>query len=226
MRLANPNSNLCSYLYSLWSRTEATIAWRIIRLCTRRVAREFTDRNDPDQGQRRERGPSRNSLVKVGSCIFVFLIASPLAATAQENPGSYSLQAYDKTPMTHSFFDGTNLRLQSINAVSETLALLAIQSHDNGGGMARCANPPCTGALAARGRTLDPFEKHFESYGYGWGAVYRYAGGVGLNMFVAYMFHATGHHKLERWVPVVAIAHSDASTGYALTGSSQGKSGW
>ena len=29
---------------------------------------------------------------------------------------------------------------------------------------------------------LDPFEKHFESYGYGWGSVYRYGGGVGLNM--------------------------------------------
>ncbi len=164
--------------------------------------------------------------MRLRGCIFLFLIASPLAATAQEQPGSYWVQAQDKIPMFHSFFDQTNLKLQGVNAVSETLALLAIQSHDDGGGMARCANPPCTGALAARGRTLDPFEKHFESYGYGWGSVYRYGGGVGLNLFVAYMFHATGHHKLERWVPVVAIAHAEASTGYALTGSSQGKSGW
>jgi hypothetical protein len=92
--------------------------------------------------------------------------------------------------------------------------------------MAGCAEPPCMGALEARGRTLDPFEKHFESYGYGWGAMYRYGGGVGVNMMVAYLFHATGHHKLERWVPIVAIMHAQASTGYALTGSSQGKTGW
>ncbi len=164
--------------------------------------------------------------MKLRSCIFMFLIASPLAATAQEQPGPYWLQGHDTTPVLHGFFDETNLRLQGINAVSETLALLAIQSHDNGGGMARCAKPPCTGALAARGRTLDPFEKHFESYGYGWGSVYRYGGGVGLNLVVAYMFHATGHHKLERWVPVVAITHAQASSGYALTGSSQGKNGW
>jgi hypothetical protein len=45
-------------------------------------------------------------------------------------------------------------------------------------------------------------------------------------MFVAYMLDPTGHHKLERWLPVVAIAHAQASTGYALTGSEQGKNGW
>ena len=50
--------------------------------------------------------------------------------------------------------------------------------------------------------------------------------GVGLNLLVADIFHDTGHHKLERCVPVVAIAHAQASTGYALTGSSQGKYGW
>ena len=85
---------------------------------------------------------------------------------------------------------------------------------------------PCTGALEARGRTLDPFEKHFESYGYGWGAVYRYGGGVGLTLGTAYIFHATGHHKLERWVPMIGIAHAHASIGYTLTGSRQGRSGW
>jgi hypothetical protein len=226
MNPANQNSNHCSSFYRLGSRTDAAIVWRFVRLCGRRAPREFIHRNDADQVPRRERKPRRNLLLKLRSCIFMFLIAAPLAATAQEQPGPYWLQGPDKTPMFHSFFDQTNLRLQGINAVSETLALLAIQSHDDGGGMARCAKPPCTGALAARGRTLDPFEKHFESYGYGWGSVYRYGGGVGLNLFVAYMFHATGHHKLERWVPVVAIAHAEASTGYALTGSSQGKNGW
>ncbi len=110
------------------------------------------------------------------------------------------------------FFDKRNLELFGVNALAQTQALLAIQSHG--------------AAVQSRGRTLDPFEKHFESYGYGWGAVYRYGGGIGLNTFVAYVFHATGHHKLERWVPYIAMAHAEAATGYALTGSKQGRTGW
>lgn len=164
--------------------------------------------------------------MKRKNLIILFLFATSLVATAQQDNELYRRKESPSTALDHSFFDRQNLRLQSANVFFETMALLAIQSHDDGLGMARCHNPPCTGALEARGRTLDPFEKHFESYGYGWGSVYRYGGGVGLNMFVAYMFHSSGHHKLERWVPVVAIAHAQASTGYALTGSEQGKYGW
>jgi len=112
----------------------------------------------------------------------------------------------------HKFFDKKNLVLFGENAAAQTGAPLAIQSHGP--------------AFQSRGRTLDGFEKHFESYGYGWGTVYRYGGGVGLNMFVTYMFHLGGHHKLERWVPVVAMGHAAASTGYALRGSKQGLGGW
>jgi hypothetical protein len=164
--------------------------------------------------------------MKLRTCILALLIVSPLVVLAQESPGLNWVQEHETTPFRHSFFDQTNLRLQGTNLLFETMALMTIQAHDDGGGMARCGSPPCTGALAARGRTLDPFEKHFESYGYGWGAAYRYGGGVGLNLLVADIFHETGHHKLERWVPVVAISHAQASTGYALTGSSQGKNGW
>ena len=113
---------------------------------------------------------------------------------------------------SHKFFDKKNLVLFGENTAAQTGALLAIQSHGAG--------------LQSRGRTLDGFEKHFESYGYGWGAVYRYGGGVGLNMFVTYMFHLSGHHKLERWVPVVAMGHAAASSGYAMGGSKQGLGGW
>ena len=226
MKSANLNSTLWSSLHGLGNRADAAIGWRLVRFCGRKIPRELTDRNDANQVPRPERGSRRNSLMRLRGCIFMFLTALPLAAIAQEHPGPYWLQGDDKTPIPHNFFDQTNLRLQGVNVVSETLSLLAIQSHDNGLGMAQCAKPPCTGALESRGRTLDPFEKHFESYGYGWGAVYRYGGGVGLNLAVAYMFHATGHHKLERWVPIVAITHAEASTGYALTGSRQGKSGW
>lgn len=169
---------------------------------------------------------STNILHRLQGCILALLLAAPLAASAQLSPQSYWVQRNDNVPAVHAFFDRTNLKLQGMNAVSQTFSLLAIQSHDDGGEMAPCKTSPCNGALEARGRTLDPLEKHFESYGYGWGAAYVYAGGVGLNMAVAYMFHVSGHHKLERWVPVIAIAHAQASTGYALTGSKQGKYGW
>jgi hypothetical protein len=164
--------------------------------------------------------------VKCRNLIILFLFASSLVAAAQQDNPMFRLNDSPSAVLDHSFFDRQNLRLQSVNVFSQTMALLAIQSHDDGLEMAPCRISPCTGALEARGRTLDPLEKHFESYGYGWGSIYRYGGGVGLNMFVAYMFHSTGHHKLERWVPVVAIAHAQASTGYALTGSKQGKNGW
>jgi hypothetical protein len=165
--------------------------------------------------------------MKRSHLISVYLVAISLAATTQAHAQQLLLHNETTSPIQHSFFDRKNLKLQGVNAISETLSLLAIQAHDNGGQMAPCSKPgPCTGWREARGRTLDPFEKHFESYGYGWGATYVYAGGVGLNMFVAYMFHVSNHHKLERWVPVVAIVHAQASTGYALTGSKQGKNGW
>ncbi len=124
---------------------------------------------------------------------------------------SFSLPCLAQEP-SHKFFDRKNVFLFSENAAAQTGALLAIQSHGRW--------------LESRGRTLDGFEKHFESYGYGWGSVYRYGGGLGLNTAVAYMFHATGHHKLERWVPVIAIGHATASTAYALSGSRQGSGGW
>ncbi|HTF68149.1 MAG TPA: hypothetical protein VK638_36265 [Edaphobacter sp.] len=168
----------------------------------------------------------RTFLVTLRGCLFALLLISPLATMAQGHPGEYLMQRNDKTPTQHTFFDNTNLKLQGMNVTTQTIALLAIQSHSNGGRMAPCTKSPCSGALEARGRTLDPYEKHFESYGYGWGAFYRYGGGVGLNLLASYALHATGHHKLERWMPVIAIAHAQASTGFALTGSRQGKNGW
>jgi len=123
-----------------------------------------------------------------------------------------SLSAFAQEQAQHKFFDRKNLMLFGENTVAQTAALLAIQSHGAG--------------LESRGRTLDGFEKHFQSHGYAWGAFYCYGGGVGVNMLATYLFHATGHHKLERWVPMVAIGHAAASTAYALQGSRQGAGGW
>ena len=107
----------------------------------------------------------------------------------------------------HHFFDKRNSKLFAVNTIAQAGALVAIQSRD--------------AHMESRGRTLDGFEKHFEPYGYGWGSVYRFGGGVGLNMLVAAMFHASGHHRLKRWVPLIAIRHAEISTGYALAGSRQ-----
>jgi hypothetical protein len=97
----------------------------------------------------------------------------------------------------HKFFDKTNLVLFSANVAAQTGALASIQTQGRW--------------MESRGRTLDGFEKHFESYGYGWGSFYRYGGGVGLNMLASYMLHLSGHHKMERWMPVIAIGHAGAS---------------
>jgi hypothetical protein len=211
--------------------TGLLVAHRRCNSLTRSVPRKQDTRrahtnHDTDQTLRHVPAPKGLFLATLRGCLLALLLISPLATMAQVHPGQDWMQRNEKTPAQHTFFDNTNLKLQGMNVASETIALLAIQSHDNGGGMAPCTKAPCSGALEARGRTLDPYEKHFESYGYGWGAVYRYGGGVGLNLIVSYAFHATGHHKLERWVPVVAMAHAQASTGYALTGSRQGKNGW
>jgi hypothetical protein len=162
--------------------------------------------------------------MRLGRYLVPILMASTVGATAQVVP--QQSEPNENTTSTHRFFDRTNVTLQALNVASQTEALLAIQSGDDGGQMAPCGNSGCAGALQARGRTLDPLEKHFEAYGYGWGAAYRYGGGVGLNLAVAYIFHKTGHHKLERWVPVVAILHAQVSTGYASAGSQQGITGW
>jgi len=124
----------------------------------------------------------------------------------------YSLAAAGQETNHHQFFDKKNLALFGINAAAQSAALLSIQSNGRW--------------MESRGRTLDGFEKHWESHGYGWGATYRFGGGVGLNMLSTYMFHKAGQHKLERWVPMVAIGHALASTGYALHGSRQGHGGW
>jgi hypothetical protein len=132
-------------------------------------------------------------------------------AWAQANPQTWEWRPESQASQPHRFFDKENSRLFVVNAVSQAIALVAIQSRGPG--------------MESRGRTLDGFEKHFESYGYAWGASYRFGGGIGLNMLSTLVFHELGHHKLERWVPLVAIGHAEMSTAYALTGSRQSNHG-
>lgn len=145
----------------------------------------------------------------------VVLYASEPAAEPYLEPGIALVPARPSNEHTR-FFDKKNLMLLGLNAMAQAGALFAIQSH--GGGP--------DGWAQSQGRTLDLFEKHFEWLGYGWGAAYRFGGLVGLGTLAAYLAHKTGNHKLERELPYIAIGHAAASTGYALTGSKQGNSGW
>jgi hypothetical protein len=117
----------------------------------------------------------------LGSLTIAALFTFPVVA--QKNPATWEWQPVKSTANHHRFFDKQNSRLFVINAVSQTFAMIAIQSHG--------AHPE------SRGRTLDGFEKHFESYGYGWGACYRLGGGGGLNMFSTLIFHGLGHTNLN-----------------------------
>jgi len=139
------------------------------------------------------------------------------------------LRRIDETHTTHSFTDKTNLKLQALMWHPKRWLCLP-------------SNPMTTyvevewlsaqilssmGALEARGRTWGPLERHFESHRYAWGPVYRYGGDLGQEHDACLnVSRHTGHYKLERLgVPMVAIMHAQASRGYALTGSRQGKTG-
>ena len=80
--------------------------------------------------------------MKHKNLIILFLFASSLVAAAQQDNEIYRLTTSPSPALEHSFFDRQNLRLQSVNVFSETMALLAIQSHDDGMGMAPCHNYP------------------------------------------------------------------------------------
>jgi hypothetical protein len=150
--------------------------------------------------------------VKTSFIFRMVVLGAMLAGSMTGFAAEYNDRPGQQQSSSHKFFDKKNLLLFGENTAAQTAALVAIQSRGD--------------RMESRGRTLDGYEKHFESYGYGWGSFYRYGGGVGLNVLVTYMFHATGHHTLERWVPVVAIGHAAASTGYAMRGSRQGVGGW
>jgi hypothetical protein len=157
--------------------------------------------------------PEDRALRKIAKALLSLTIAASFTfpVFAQKNPPTWEWQPAKSSLKHHKFFDKQNSHLFAVNAISQTLALIAIQSD---------------GAhMESRGRTLDGFEKHFESYGYGWGTGYRIGGGIGLNMFSTLVFHELGHHKLERWVPLVGIVHAYLSVGYALSGSRQSKHG-
>ncbi len=145
--------------------------------------------------------PVRNLRSYLHASLWCFLVASASAlcvpaSRAQESPAAPKPQSDTSTakPIAatkHDFWDGTNGWLFA------------------GTGAARTLDYFSTLNMRRRGRqeillTNDVVDNH---------AAFATieAAGTGVSIGAAYLFHRTGHHKLERWISIVHI--SAASTG-------------
>jgi hypothetical protein len=101
-------------------------------------------------------------------------------------------------PARHSFWDGQN------RALFATVGAFAVADF-------------CTtrANLASGGKELNPVTRVFSGSTPGLAA--NFALETGSVMAVSYLFHKTGHHKLERITSFVNIGASAAAVGYSLT---------
>ena len=111
----------------------------------------------------------------------------PVAPTAKQDPVVVTVKKADE----HKFWDGTNAWLFAGTGASRTLDYFSTLN------------------MRRRGRqeillTNDAVDSHAA-----FAAIE--AAGTGVSIGAAYIFHRTGHHKLERWTSIVHI--SAATTG-------------
>lgn len=111
----------------------------------------------------------------------------PVAPTPKQAPAAVTL----KKPDEHKFWDSTNAWLFAGTGASRTLDYFSTLN------------------MRRRGRqeillTNDAVDNHAA-----FAAIE--AAGTGVSIGAAYVFHRTGHHKLERWTSIVHI--SAATTG-------------
>jgi hypothetical protein len=119
-------------------------------------------------------------------------IALPEAATAASPavlPEAGVLQAIvlPEAP-SHRFFDKTNLWLHLGAVAGETADLISTRR-----------------VLQLGGREADPLARPFVRAGAGGQIVGTYAIGEGAVLLASYLFHRTGHHRMERLVPISAF---------------------
>ncbi len=111
----------------------------------------------------------------------------PVAPTPKQEPAAVTVKQSDQ----HRFWDGTNVWLFAGTGASRTLDYFSTLN------------------MRGRGRqeiflTNDAVDNHAA-----FAAIE--AAGTGVSIGAAYVFHRTGHHKLERWTSIVHI--SAATTG-------------
>jgi hypothetical protein len=103
-----------------------------------------------------------------------------------------------EAPSQHRFWDRQNRILFSTVAIFSAGDFAV--THMNLGNGGRELNPlvrPFTGSTAALAT--------------------NFVGQTAGIVAVSYLFHKTGHHKLERWAPVANIASSAFAVGYGLS---------
>jgi hypothetical protein len=94
-----------------------------------------------------------------------------------------------EAPKSHKFFDRENIVLFSAMSAMQTADLVSTRMVLNRGG-----------------REQDPLAKPFVNNGIGTQIVASYAIGTGGTLLGAYWLHRTGHHRLERWLPMTVAA--------------------
>ena len=130
----------------------------------------------------------------------IVLAAMPIlpASTAALEPMALvpvTVQRIEPTP--HAFWDRKNRAL--FGTVSALAGLDFYATHAN---------------LASGGKELNPVTRVFTGSTPGLAA--NFALETGTVMGISYMFHKTGHHKLERITALVNIGASGAAAGYSL----------
>jgi len=96
---------------------------------------------------------------------------------------------------SHRFFDKTNLWLHMGAVAGETADLITTRR-----------------VIQLGGREGDPLAKPFVRAGIGGQMVGTYALGEGSSLLASYLLHRSGHHRLERFVPIaVSIIESLAA---------------
>jgi hypothetical protein len=136
------------------------------------------------------------SRLSVAAAAFYIVFSFTPRTYAQEAPSAPAVKQESRAraeapPKEHSFWDGTNLWLFAGTGASRTLDYSSTLN------------------MRRRGRqeiflSNDAVDNH---------AAFATieAAGTGVSIGAAYLFHRTGHHKLERWTSIVHL--SAATTG-------------
>ena len=127
--------------------------------------------------------------------------ADPASASASETiePGIYAASpTLPEAPKPHRFWDKTNTMLfAGVVAVNTADFVVTRQNLQSGGQELN----PVTRVFAGNSATL----------------ALNFAGETVATMGIAYMFHRTGHYRLERMTSLVAISYSAPAVIYSGT---------
>ncbi|HZW05281.1 MAG TPA: hypothetical protein VFF58_00095 [Candidatus Nitrosotalea sp.] len=153
---------------------------------------------------------------KYGLVVLALILALPLSLWGQQNvfaaalttapfepvpaarPAAISFVSLPETPRPHRFWDAENSVLFGSVAALGAADFCVTRAN-----------------LARGGKELNPVARMFTSSTPALAANFSLeTGGV---IGVSYLFHKTGHHKLERLTSVVNIGASGAAIGYGLS---------